>query len=54
MENKNIIIILVAIIIVLAAIAGFMFLNPKIQKMDVKLRLLVIRIYTRGINFQYN
>ena len=39
MENKNIIIILVAIIVVLAAVIGVMLLNPDIGKEQTKIKI---------------
>lgn len=48
MENKNIIIILVAVIIVLAAILGVMFLHPTNAKEPTKIKITSNKTLTEG------
>lgn len=51
MENKNIIIILVAIIVVLAAIIGFAVLNPMHAKEPTKIKITSNKTLTEGDSF---
>ena len=50
MENKNIILILVAVIIVLAAIVGVMFLHPTNAKEPTKIKITSNKTLTEGDN----
>lgn len=50
MENKNIIIILVAVIIVLAVVLGVMFLHPSNAKEPTKIKITSNKTLTEGDN----
>lgn len=54
MENKNIIIILVAIIVVLAVVAGVMFLQSGNAKELTKVKITVTKHNMKAENYQYN
>ncbi len=54
MENRNVIIILVAVVIVLAVVAGAMFLQSGHAKEPTKIKITVIRSSLKAVKLNCN